>query len=359
MADKLPSNNVRYRLYIGTDPSGKKLYKSFTARTATLAKKAAEKWKKDHPIKPSEDPTFREAATLFLNNRSKTLSGSTYRDYKLRLDYICELFPVFSSRRMSQIGSEDVQSLVNTLISTRRPCRKKNPTKEEIESMPTMSAKTIANYYSLIGTVLRTQGGLILHDIKLPDIKAQELRIPEEEEIKQLFAAVKGTELEIPVLLAALGPMRRGEIYALDINADVDYINHSVYVHRNYIRTADNFYEIKETPKSHAGNRTITYPAYVTDLIKERGHITTYGMESLTKAYQRKMKSVGLDKYRFHDLRHYSASFQIALGIPPQYVMDRGGWESDHSMKRYIHALDKKRKEFSDQTNAAFQAALF
>lgn len=351
----LPSKQYRYQLYIGKDPDGKRKYKSFTADSLAKAKAAAEKWKKEHPTKPSSDPTFREAADQFLANRSRTLSGSTYRDYKMRLDYICELFPVFASYRMSQIGSETVQELVNSLRSVKRPCRKKNASEDDLKALPTMSSKTIMNYYSLVSTVLRTQGDITLHDIKLPDRKVQELHIPEEEEIKQLFAAVKGTELEIPVLLAALGPMRRGEIFALDINADIDYINHSVYVHRNYIRTADNLYEIKETPKSTAGNRTIIYPAYVTDLIKQKGYITTYQMESLTKGFQRAMKKIGLDRYRFHDLRHYSASFQIALGIPPQYIMDRGGWETDHSMKRYIHAMDKKKKEFADQTNTAFE----
>jgi integrase len=81
-------------------------------------------------------------------------------------------------------------------------------------------------------------------------------------------------------------------------------------------------------------------------------------MNYLIKKYQRTLEAAGLKKYRFHDLRHYSASFQIALGIPPQYIMERGGWETDGSMKRYIHALDQKRKEFSEKTNDAFDKIL-
>ena len=354
----LPSKNYRYQLYLYTDADGKRKYKSFTAESLSKAKKAADKWKDEHPSKPAKDPTFREAADRFLANRSATLSGSTYRDYEVRLDYICTLFPMFAKTRMSVIDSEVIQDIVNQLKRTKRLSKKKNPTKEYLDKLPYMSSKSVINYYTLICSVVRTQGGIRLHDINLPAIPQKELDIPEEEEIKKLLEVVKGSELEIPVLLAALGPMRRGEIFGLDIDKDIDFEEHSIRVHRDYIRVSGNYYEFKETPKSSAGNRTIIYPAYVTDLIKKKGHITTLRMDYLTKSFQRKMKDAGLQKYRFHDLRHYSASFQIALGIPPQYVMDRGGWETDYSMKRYIHALDKKRKEFADKTNTAFEDLL-
>lgn len=354
----LPSKQYRYQLYIGKDPDGKRKYKSFTAESLAKAKKAADLWLMDHPTKPSKDPTFREASKMFLQNRSETLSGSTYADYEHRLDYICDLFPIFASSRMSLIDSETVQDIVNQLSRTKKPCRKKDPTPEDLEKQPYMSAKTVMNYYTLITSVLKTQGKMRIHDIKLPAIPVRELVIPEEEDIKKLFSLIKGTELEIPVLLAALGPMRKGEIFGLDINTDIDFINHSVYVHRTYIVCSGNEYRYKETPKSAAGNRTIIYPAYVTDLIKEKGYITKLGMNYLIKKYQRTLESAGLKKYRFHDLRHYSASFQIALGIPPQYIMERGGWETDGSMKRYIHALDQKRKEFSEKTNDAFDKIL-
>lgn len=355
----LPSGQYRYRLYLGKDPAGKRMYKSFTADSLAAAKKLAKKWEDDHPTKPSKDPTFREAADMFLANRSNALSGSTYGDYVNRVNYLCELFPIFASYRMSQIDSEIVQDIVNQLIKTKKECRKKNPTAEDLEKQPYISAKTVMNYYSIITSVLRTQGQINIHDIKLPDLPEQQLVIPEEEDIKKLFGLIKGTELELPVLLGALGPMRKGEIFGLDINTDVDYINHSVHVHRDYIYcSSDRTYRYKETPKTSAGNRTIIYPAYVTDLIKQKGYITTLGFNYLIKKYQRTLVNAGLTKYRFHDLRHYSASFQIALGIPPQYVMDRGGWESDYSMKRYIHALDQKRKEFSTQANDAFSESL-
>ena len=44
--------------------------------------------------------------------------------------------------------------------------------------------------------------------------------------------------------------------------------------------------------------------------------------------------------------------------IPPLYVMERGGWSSPQTMRRYLHVLDKQREEFSATANAAFTEAL-
>ncbi|MCB7523198.1 tyrosine-type recombinase/integrase [[Clostridium] hylemonae] len=57
-------------------------------------------------------------------------------------------------------------------------------------------------------------------------------------------------------------------------------------------------------------------------------------------------KQAGLNHFRFHDLRHYSASIQHALGIPDAYIMERGGWETDGTLKSiYRHTLKDKKKK--------------
>ena len=41
-----------------------------------------------------------------------------------------------------------------------------------------------------------------------------------------------------------------------------------------------------------------------------------------------------------------------------KWLKERGGWESDETMKRYIHALEQKKNEFAEQASAAFQTDL-
>ena len=68
------------------------------------------------------------------------------------------------------------------------------------------------------------------------------------------------------------------------------------------------------------------------------------------------LKKPGLPLFRFHDLRHYSASIMHAIGIPDQYIMRRGGWGSDTVLKAiYRNTLDDYQQKFADQTNAYFE----
>ena len=113
--------------------------------------------------------------------------------------------------------------------------------------------------------------------------------------------AVQGTELEIPVLLAAFGPMRRGEICALeqsDINGNI------IHVSKNMVRTIDNQWIIK-APKSFAGDRYIDFPDDVIErLPKHPGRIVDLNPGQLTDKFEKCLRKCNLPHFRFHDLRH-------------------------------------------------------
>lgn len=71
---------------------------------------------------------------------------------------------------------------------------------------------------------------------------------------------------------------------------------------------------------------TVVYSAkYVTDKIQERGYVSKSTPDTITKRFNRTLSRHGFEHFRFHDLRHFAASFQIALGIPPEYIMERVG----------------------------------
>lgn len=72
--------------------------------------------------------------------------------------------------------------------------------------------------------------------------------------------------MELPILLAAFGPMRRGEICALD---STDISGNIVHVSKNMVRTEDNAWIIK-SPKSYAGDRYIDFPDFVAENGEEK-----------------------------------------------------------------------------------------
>lgn len=61
-------------------------------------------------------------------------------------------------------------------------------------------------------------------------------------------------------------------------------------------------------------------------------------------------------KNRFHDLRHYAASIMHAIGIPDQYILQRGGWSSDSVMKTvYRNTIDLETVRQNKKINDHFK----
>ena len=79
--------------------------------------------------------------------------------------------------------------------------------------------------------------------------------------------------MEIPVLLAAFGPMRRSEICALtsdQIDGNIVHINQAMVLNENH-------QWVVKKPKSYAGDRYITFPDFVINKIDGRkGRIVSH-----------------------------------------------------------------------------------
>lgn len=339
-ARKLPSGSWRCRVYSHTDGNGKKIYKSFTCsdpspkgKRKCEAMAAAWAIEKENETATRNDMTFGDALDQYIASRENVLSPTTIRDYRnIRKKHVPSLMPLM----VSEITQNDIQKAIN------------------IEAIR-LSPKTVRNTHGLISAVLHVYRPEFALNTALPKKVRTELNIPTEDEVKRLMAACKGTELELPVLLAVFGPMRRGEICALrsdDINGNI------VHVCRNMVlqsREGGSRY-IMKTPKSYAGDRYIDYPDFVAEHFKgKHGRLVELNPDQLTDKFNKKLKKENIPHFRFHDLRHYSASVQHALGVPDAYIMQRGGWDDDGTLKAiYRHALAEKSQSMDSLTNDYF-----
>lgn len=146
--------------------------------------------------------------------------------------------------------------------------------------------------------------------------------------------------------------MRRGEICGLSIN---DISENTIHIHHSLVLGSDNKWHLKP-PKTKSSDRYIEAPSFVTDRIRELEHITSLNPDSVTMAFKRVLAKNGIPHFRFHDLRHYSASIRHALGIPDAYIMADGGWSSDKVLKSvYRHAMNDRKKEMSEKANSHFE----
>lgn len=330
-AKKLPSGSYRVRIFTHRTPDGKKHYKSFTAPTKKEAERMALEYR---PALDRRDLTLAEAMDEYIASRSGTLSPRTVSSYKsIRRNYLERL----KGKNINRITQSDIQRAINAETG--------------------LSPKTVRNIHSFLSTVMSAYRPDFQIRTSLPEKVRPDLVVPSETDIHKLMDAVAGTYMELPVLLAAFGPMRRGEICALRAE-DID--GNIVHVRRNLVKSDDPTHPwVEKAPKSYAGDRYIDYPDFVRKIWEDTGitsgRFVTVCPDTITKVFPQILARNGIEHFRFHDLRHFSASIQHALGVPDAYIMQRGGWGNDATLKHvYRHVLAKETAEQTRRINDRF-----
>jgi integrase len=325
----MPSGNYRTRVYLGKDDSGKRLYKSFDGSTANEADLKALQFKAQNMSTERPQKTFLYAMRDFLNSTSKTLSITTLRSYKAIHRKLSNEHKSFCNLAVYDINQKALQRLVDQLSASHAP-------------------KTVRNYYGFICDVMN------FCEIEpprctLPQRKKPVLNIPDEKTVKRLFEAVKGTDLEIPVMLAALVPMRRGEIVAASLDDLGD--DNILHIHASVAVGEKGIVQIKQ-PKTEASDRYVKLPDELADKIRAQGYICNISIKAISNRFARALRRAGIEHFRFHDLRHAFVSIAHAAGIPDAYIMARGGWATSYTVNNvYRHVLDDDREKIEDTVN--------
>ena len=329
-AKKLPSGSWRVRVFDYTDTDGKKHYKSFTCDdTSAKGKRKCEamaaEWavEKEKLSSDISDYTFDKCMEMYIEERSKVLSPASIRKYKTIRNELGEL----GKYKIVDLNQDIVQRYVND-IATR------------------LSPKTVRDRYGFIISVINRYAPRIIINATLPKQQKVQRYIPSEDDIKKLFAAVKGTDMELPVQLGSICMMRRGEICALSKD---DFHGNTIHVHKTMVMN-DKAEWVVKSPKSYAGDREIVVPDEIVynfmDLPQKTLGITP---NIITSKFDHLLKDADLPHFRFHDLRHFGASARHSLNIPDAYTMQSGGWGNDRVLKEvYRHTLSDAEKKMND-----------
>ena len=319
-------------------PKEKRIYESFTSDDPSPAGRrdvelrAAEFAANKIRISSTHSYTVKEALEQYLQVKGPVLSPSTRRVYGIyQRKYFSDLGPT----KLRDLTNEEVQVWITRISAGHAP-------------------KSVRNIYGLLTAVVDMYTPHIRLKVKLPDKIKPNLYVPSDEDVKALLDHVGGTELEVAILLAAFGPMRRGEICAL---TDQDIRGNTISVSKAMVLNAENEWVIK-TPKTYSSNREIEFPTFVIAKIpKADGRIIQATPSQISDRFRRAIKFSHLpNTFRFHDLRHYAASIMHAIGIPDQYIMQRGGWATDSVMKTvYRGTIDDQSRKMTDRILQHFE----
>lgn len=295
---------IPYTLYFNHKP---------TDREVTLA--LAEHLQEDNR---SDNGTFGDYCRRYIASKKNILSPATIRTYN---ELVERLSDKIKHTNIYDITQELVQIEVNEYAVKHAP-------------------KSVRGLHGFIASVLGMYRPQFTLKTALPRLEKKKGYIPSSDDIKAILGAIKGTKYDIPIQLGILG-LRRGEICALTL-ADLEGQRLTI----NKTLVYNNGWILKNTPKTDESNRSVFIPEQLAEQIRQQGNIYDGDPKKLNECLHRMQKKLNIPRFRFHDLRHYFASYASALGIPEADIMAMGGWKSDHVFKSiYRDSLEESRRE--------------
>lgn len=332
-AKKLPSGNWRVNLFIGYDDNGKRKYKSFTAET----KKEAEFMAASYNLNRKEKPkglTVGDAIDGYIQSKENVLAPTTIAEYKQT-----------RRNKLKSIMNVPLDKITNILIQ-----------QAINEDAARLSPKSVRNANGLLSAALKMYMPDFPLRVTLPQKQPKIKTLPEPDAVLE---AVKGTEIELPALLAIWLGLRLSEIQGLrfcDVSADGRIIISHVRV-----VVEGKFYD-KSTTKNSSSTRTLNAPPEIIQLIRntphnsENDYIINFERGGIYKRFKRIIRNAGLPDMTFHDLRHLNASVMLSLGVPDKYAMERGGWSTPSTLKAvYQHTFSDERKRIDTRIDDYFR----
>lgn len=195
----------------------------------------------------------------------------------------------------------------------------------------------------------------------------------------ELIDVVRGTRLMVPVMLAVMCGLRRGEIIALRWrNVDLDQGGLAIVESAEQTKGEVRY----KPPKSGKGRRVALSASVVEELrshkaaqaeellrlgVCQDGATFVYAREdgqpiqprSLTHAWMKAISNTGLPRVRFHDLRHAHATHLLASGVHPKVASERLGHSRvGVTLDLYSHVLPGMQEDAASRVDEALRLAI-
>ncbi len=376
--------DVSYQIIIELPSDSETGKRNRKYKTVKGTKKQAEKVMREmmddlenHTYIEDNNMTVAEFIIHWLTLYLKDLSPTTLKGYEYQINnYIIN--QEIGKIRLQDLTTSDVQRWINSLYD------------ESPLSNKPLSAKTVKNVYHNLcaaidkAVVLELVKKNVCKAVSLPKVQKYTAEVYDENEIQQLLNAIKGTDMELPLMIDINLGLRRGELLALKWK-HIDFEKGLISIEDNMVEvdrrvSADRI--LTKAPKSISGQRVIPISSTLNDFLKKahtdyllrklkmgkdffdgdylvcQENGKPYKPNSFTDKFNNFLKKKNLKHIRLHDLRHTNATLMLTQGISPKVAQMRLG-HSDYSttMNIYSHVLKSVETEAAEKIeNAIFSS---
>ena len=348
-------------------PTGKQIYKrgfpSEAAAITYLNQIMAQLYSGEYV--EHQEITFAEFAEGYLSKRL-SIRGSTLSAYASIIRR--RLIPRFGKMKLTDLRLGVIQNFVREL-------------NEKI------SGKTLRNVVTLLKVMLvgnnagsAIQQGYIHHDptrgLEVPQLEARPIVPPTQDLVWKLInvASFFGRNADAMIHLGAFTGLRRGELLALHFT-DVDRSNKEILVSKALSKfpAKDGVHRWQWRIGQTKTKRSIRRVALSDDILHYLNQIRQAAKDPNGLIFSNKdgdpldpdvfdslfaevRSSASELRIRFHDLRHFFASFLIAQGFSAKYVCDQLGHSSiQMTFDTYGHLFPRAKEEASAKLQEAIR----
>ena len=334
-------------IYVCTDDVGIRINKYVTAPTLKECKTLAREIEEDiasNGVLKVKDIRLSNWLDKWLEQNSSRLAPSTYTTYKTYSNI--HLKPFFGKKKLSQITEMHIKDYMS-------------------EKLKYLSATTVRKHMMFLRMVLYDalkNRSPFSHDISMPQNAKYVPVIPTHDEFNLIVNSCKLKKHELIILIAGKCGLRLGEIFALKWE-DIDFNKKTIRIDEALCRTDTNEYIFK-TPKSNNGYRTVPCSDEILTKLQEfrlnpykstnkNSNVISFPScrifdgrpDNFSYNFAKRMDRLGLHKIRFHDLRHYCASWLYEYDVPDIIAAEMLGHDVLVLKGIYQHiGLDKKKE---------------
>ena len=361
------------RYTAGHDANGKAIYKNVLGKTQTEVKeklkKAIEESKGLDIVKAGEY-TVGQWLDFWLENYAKLkVRPSSYQTYKGFLNN--HIKPNIGNIPLPKLTTMELQQFYKKLLESGRVDR------IEAKNKPKgLSVKTVRNLHQMVSSALNLAVAQKLIPVNpasacaLPKVERKEMKTIPVEQLNAFLAEAKASGVFELYYIDLVTGLRRGELLGLKWD-DIDLKNGVLHVRRQVMRQEG---KMVEAPlKTKNSYRSIAIPADAVEVLKMQrdkiGNGSEYvfpsptggpmSSDSVLHMLQRVLKRAGLERIRFHDLRHTFATLALQNGVDVKTVSGMlGHYSAGFTLDTYAHVTTAAQRNAANTMGNVLSCAV-